>query len=142
MTFKVVPSLFILAFSVSKSLQGLISALTQGGEGGHLFSFTCSVGLWGGRDTANKYRWCVWGVLTLYGPHWVCPSSRKHVFPGSTLLRLQGAMQRRCPKQALCFVHCPSLRHSGSQILRKGTDSVGCVFCVFPRYEWLRWPGV
>ena len=47
---------FILASSVCKSLQCLISALTQGGEGGHLFRLTCSVVLWGGRNTANKYH--------------------------------------------------------------------------------------
>ena len=35
-----VPSLFILASSVCKSLQCLISTLTQGGEGGHLFRLT------------------------------------------------------------------------------------------------------
>ena len=39
-------SLFILAFSVFKSLQCLISALTQGGKGGHLFRLTCLVVLW------------------------------------------------------------------------------------------------
>ena len=69
-------SLSILASSVCKSLQCLISALTQGGEGGHLFRLTCSVVLWQARDPANKYRWRVWGVLAVYGPHWVCPSSR------------------------------------------------------------------
>ena len=52
-------SLFILASSVCKSLQCLISALTQEGESGHLFRLTCSVMLWGGRNTANKYHWCV-----------------------------------------------------------------------------------
>ena len=83
--------LFILASSVCKSLQCLISTLTQGGKGGHLFRFTCSVVLWGGRNTANKYCWCIWGVLTVYGPHWVCPSSRHVCFPsvhcsGSRLL--------------------------------------------------------
>ena len=57
--------LFILAYSVCKSLKCLIFPLTQGGEGGHLFSGV----LWGGRDIANKYRWCVWGVLAVYGPH-------------------------------------------------------------------------
>ena len=40
--------------SVCWSLQCLISALTQGGGGGHFFRLTCSVVLWGGRDTANK----------------------------------------------------------------------------------------
>ena len=71
-----------------------------GGEGGHLFRRTCSVVLWGGRDTANKYHWPVWGVLSVYGPHWVCPSSRRNVLPGSILLRLQGALQGYCPKRA------------------------------------------
>ena len=40
--------LFILASSVCKSLQCLISALKQGGKGGHLFRLTCSVVLWEG----------------------------------------------------------------------------------------------
>ena len=75
-----------------KSLQCLISALKQGGEGGHLFRCTCSVVLWGGRDTANEYRWHVWGVVAVYGSHWVCHSPRQRVLPGSTLLMLQGAL--------------------------------------------------
>ena len=74
-------SLFILASSVYKSLQCLISALTQGGKGDHLFRFTCSVVLWGGRNTTNKYHWQVWGVLAVYGPHWVCPHSGLVCFP-------------------------------------------------------------
>ena len=53
--------MFILAFSVCKSLQCLSSTLTQGGKGGHLFRLTCSAVLRGGRDTANKYHWRVWG---------------------------------------------------------------------------------
>ena len=65
--------MFILASAVCRSLQCLISTLTQGGEGGHLFRLTCSIVLWGGRNTANKYHWHLWGVLTVYGPHWVCP---------------------------------------------------------------------
>ena len=51
-TFKAVPS--VLASSVCWSLQCLISALTQGGGGGHFFRLPCSVMLWGGRNTANK----------------------------------------------------------------------------------------
>ena len=93
-TSRVVPSsLFMLASSVCKSLQCLISTLTQGGKGGLLFRLTCSVVLWGGRKNANKYCWRVWGVLAVYGPHWVCPSSQRPVLSGSTLLRLQGALQ-------------------------------------------------
>ena len=64
-----------MASSVCKSLQCLISALTQGGEGGHLFRLTCSVVLWGGRNTANKYHWRVWGVLAVSGPYWVVPAN-------------------------------------------------------------------
>ena len=83
---------FILVSSVCKSLQCLISALTQEGEGGHLLKLTCSVVLWGGRNTVNKYHWLVWGVLAVYGPHWVCPSSQWHWLSQSTLLRLQVAL--------------------------------------------------
>ena len=136
-------SLFILASSVCKSLQCLVSALTQGGEGGHLFRLTCSFVLWGGRNTANKYHWRVWGVLAVYGPHWVCLSSQHFVLSWSTLLRLQVALQGYCPKRALCFVHFPGLSYSDSAfwVLCKDTDSVGCAFCALPRSEQLRRPG-
>ena len=73
--------LFILASSVCRSLQCLISALTQGSEGGHLFRLTCSVVLWGGRKTANKYPWRVWRVLTVSMKHWVCPAQVVCAFP-------------------------------------------------------------
>ena len=116
------PSSFILASSICKSLQCLISTLTQEGEGGYLLRLTCSVVLWGGRDTAKKYYWHVWGVLTVDGPHWICHSPRWHVFPRSILLRLQGTLQGHCPKWALCFMQLPSLSHSGSQVLLKDTD--------------------
>ena len=132
--------LFILASSVCKSLQGLILPLTQGGEGGHLFRLTCSVVLWGGRDTANKYHWCVWGVLAVYGPHWVCPSSWQCVLSQSTLLGLQVALQGYCPKRTLCFVHFPGLScsDSGSQVLHKGTDLARHAFCALPRSKQFR----
>ena len=72
-------------------LQCLISALTHRGGGGHFFRLTCSVVLWGGKNTANKYHWPVWGVLAVSLPHWVCPCSRCVCFPclhclGSRLL--------------------------------------------------------
>ena len=81
--FPAVPSsLFILALSVCKPLQCLISALTQEGEGGHLFRLTCSVILLGGRDTANRYHWrvyvgsapSVWTTLGLPQLKMVCAS--------------------------------------------------------------------
>ena len=134
-------SLFIiLAYSVCKSFQCLISTLTQGGEGGHLFRLTCSVVLWGGRNTANKYDWHVWRVLAICGPPWVCPSSRWHVLPRSTLLRLQVSLQEHCPKQVLRFMHFPGLScsGSGSQVLCKGTDSIGHAFCALLRFKQLR----
>ena len=139
---KVVPSyLFILDSSVCKSLQCLIFTLPQRGEGGHLFRLTCSVVLWGGRKTANKYCLHVWGVLTVYGPRWICPSSQDCVFSGSTLLRPQVALQWYCPKQALHFMHFPGLSLSVSRVLRKGTYSVACAFCALPKSKQLRGPG-
>ena len=130
--------LCILASSICCSLQSLISVLTQGGEGGHLLRLTCSVVLWGGRNTANKYHWHVWGLLAVYGPHWVFPSFRKCVLPRSTVLRLQGALQGYCPKWGLHFMQFPGLSHSGSPVLRKGPDSVRCAFFALPSPEQLR----
>ena len=81
--------LLILASSVCWSLQCLISALTQGVQWWSLFfRLACSVVLWGGRNTANKYHW---RVLTVIQPHWVCPHSWPACFPslycsGSRLL--------------------------------------------------------
>ena len=83
----------------------------------------------------------VWGMLAVYGPHWVCPSSRSRVLPESTLLRLQGALQGHCLKWVLHFVHFQGLSRSGSWVLRKGTDLVGHVFCALPRSEQLKRPG-
>ena len=71
-----------MAPSVCKSVQALISILTQGGEGGQLFRLTCSVVLWGGRKTANKYHWHVWGVFTVSRLHWVCSRSQRVCFHG------------------------------------------------------------
>ena len=126
--------LFILASSVCWSLQCLISALTQGGKGGHLFRLTCSVVLWGGRNTANKHHSCVWGVLIVYGPHWVSPSSPRHVLTRSTLLRLQVALQGNCPKQTLCFTHFPGLSCSGSGLgySTRAQTWLGVRFVPFP----------
>ena len=124
--------------SVCKSLQCLISTLTQGGKSGPLFRLACSVVLWGGRNTANKYHWCVCGVLTVHGPQQVCHSSRRYVLPGSTLLRLQGALQGHCLKRTLHFLHFPGLSCSGSQVVHKDSDLVGPAFCTLPRSKQLR----
>ena len=96
----------------------------------------------GGKNTANKYHWHVWGVLAVYGSHWVCPSSQQNVLSWSTLLRLQVALQGNCLNQALHFLHFSGLSCSGScsHVLHKVTDSVGYAFCALPRSEPLRWP--
>jgi len=128
--------LFILASSICKSLQCLISALTQGGEGGHLFRLACSIVLWGETDTANKYHWRVSGVLTVSGPHWACPHSWCVCFPG---LHCSGS-------RLLCWELSkagPGLSHSGSGswVFHKGTDLVGPAFYALPRSKQLRQPG-
>ena len=68
----------------------------------------------------------VWAALL--PPLTACVLSR------STLLRLQVALQGSCLKRALGCVHFPGLSHSGSgsQVLHKGTDSVGPGFVPFP----------
>ena len=125
---KAVPLVYLA--SVCRSLQFQISTLTQVGGGGLLFRFPCSVVLWGGRGTANKYHWRVWRVLTVFWPHWVCPRSWRMCFPrlhcsGSRLLYRERAL--RC-------VHFPGLSRSGSgfRVLHNGADFVGPLFCAFP----------
>ena len=142
-TSSAVPScLFILDFSVCKSLQCLISTLTQGCECGHSFVLTCLVVLWWGRNTTNKYHWHVWGVLAVYGPHWFSPAHGTCVFLVYTA-QVQVALQGIFPKETLGFVHLPGLScsGSGSSVLHKGTDSVRPVFFALPTSEQLSWPG-
>ena len=135
--FQAVPSsLFILASSVCKPLQCLISALTQGGEGGHLFSLTCSVILLRGRDTANKCHWrvcvgrapSVWTTLGLPQLKEAC-ASRVYTAqaPGFSARVLSQAGPEFCalPRSKL-------LRFS---VLHKGTDLVGSAFCALPRCD-------
>ena len=105
----------------------------KGGEGGRLFRLTCSVVLWGGTNTANKYCWCVCGVLTVYGPHWVCPQFTA-VLSGSTLLRpqgaLQGTVQSRLRIACTCQVYAAQV-----QVLRYSTRAqtrLGKRFVPFP----------
>ena len=134
--------LFILASSVCRSLQRVISALIQGGKGGHLFRLTCSVVLWGGRNTGNKYPWRVRGALTVSGPHWVCPAHGMCAFPVYTA-QAPGCSAWNCLRWALGCVHFPGLSRSSSdsRVLHKDTDSVGPEFCALPRSEQLRRPG-
>ena len=109
------------------------------GRGGLLFRLTCSVVLWGGRNTANKYHWRVWGVLTVSQQHCACPCSRCVSFPS---LHCSG-FRLLCRERALGCMHFPGLScsGSGSQVLHKGTDSVGPAFCALLLSEQLRRPG-
>ena len=105
---------------------------------------TCSVVLWGGRNTANKYPWCVWGVLPVSRPHWVCPCSRRVCFPSVCYsVQALGCSAGNCLRWGLVCMHFPglSLSGSGSWVLHKGADLVGPPFCAFPRSKQLRWPG-
>ena len=132
--------LFILASSVCWSLQCLISALTQGVCGGHFFRFTCSVMLWGGRNTANKYHWRVCGECSqCLGHTGFAPAHGVCAFPVYTAQAL-GCSARNCLRPALGCMHFPGLSRSGSdtRVLLKGTDSVGPAFCALSRSEQLR----
>ena len=128
-TSRAVPSsLFILASSVCKSLQRLISALTQGGECGHLFRLTCTVVLWRGMNTANKYHWRVWGVLTVTGPHWVCSHSRRVcAFPVYTA-QAPGCSARELSKAGPELCALPRSRVLGFRFL--GTPQRLCWACI------------
>ena len=133
---------------VCKSLQYLTSALTHGGEGGHLFRLTCSVVLQGGRNTASKPHWCVGGVLAVSGSHWVYPRSRHVCLPRLHCLSsrlfcwgtVYGGPRVACASQiyaaqvqvllystkaqtqlGLCFVPFPGPSRSGNQVLDEGT---------------------
>ena len=121
--------MFIVASSVCRSLQYLISNLTQGGEGGHLFRLTCSAALWGGRDTANTAGVCGsahsgWVALGLPQPKVAC-TSQVHT------VHVQGPLQGHSSMWTLCFMHFLALSHLGSQVLCKGTDPDGlCILCL------------
>ena len=73
----------------------------------HLFS--CVVGR---QEHCKQYHWHLLGVLRVYGPHWVCPSSWHMCFIG---------------------LHC-----SGSRLLCRGTVKSGSGFHELPRYKLLR----
>ena len=56
-----------------------------------MFRFSSSVLLRGGRGAAGRHRWPVWGALTVFRPHWVCPAHGCVLSP-SALLRLPAAL--------------------------------------------------
>ena len=99
-----------------------------------MFRFTRSVLLRGGKGAAGRYR-CVWVVLTMFCPHWVCPTHRCVLSP-STLLRLPAALYGAGP--ALCAV--PALGYSTKTwtwlrlrfVPSLPEDLVAPAFCAFP----------
>ena len=126
-------SLFILVSSVCKSLQCLISALTQGGEGGHLFKCICSVVLWEGRDTANKYLWPVWGEFAVSGSHWFAPAHTVCAFPVDTA-EAPGCSAGELSKEGpgLCALpRSKLLRFRFSGTPQRCKLSWACVLCPF-----------
>ena len=132
--------LLILASSVCWSLQCLISTLTKGTWWWSLFfRVACSVMLWGWRNTANKYHWCVWGMLPVSRAHWVWPAHGVCAFP-VYIAQALGCSAGNCLRRALGCMHFPGLSRSGSgtRALLKGTDLVGPAFCALPRSELLR----
>ena len=106
-------SLFILASSVCRSLWCLIAALTQGGEGSHLFRLTCSVVLWGRGGTLQ---------INIAGMCGECSQCMDHTgfVPGHS---------------SMCF---PGLHCSGSRMLWKALFKVGPAFRALPRSKPLR----
>ena len=79
------------------------------------FRLSCSVMLLGGRNTANKYHWRVWGVLAVSRPHWVCPRLQRVCFPS---------------------LHCP-----GSRLLCWELSEAGPGLHALPRSKLFRFSG-
>ena len=66
-----------------------------------------------------------------------------HSFHMVCISQALGCSAGNCLRWALGLAHFPGLGHSGSgsQVLHKGADLVGPVFCALPRSKQLRWPG-
>ena len=112
---------FVYLASLCRSLPCLISALTQAGGGGLLYRFASSVLLRGGRGAAERYR-CVWGALTVFRPHWVCPPSRVCVLSPHAA---------QAPGCSIWSGPCAA-RGSSPRVCHKSTDSAAPAFCAFP----------
>ena len=76
--FQLVPSVYFSFFCLLVSSVSNFHPDTRGAVVVTFFRFTCSVVLWGGRNTADKYHW---HVITVIQPHWVCACSRRVCFP-------------------------------------------------------------
>ena len=76
--FQLVPSVYFSFFCLLVSSVSNFHPDTRGVVMVTFFRLAFSVVLWGGRNTANKYHWC---VVTVIQPHWVCPRLRRVCFP-------------------------------------------------------------
>ena len=136
---KAVPSVYFRFFCLLVSSVSNFHPDTRWGVVVTFFRLTCSVVLWGGRNSANKYHW---RVLTVIQPHWVCPDSWHVCF---TSLHCSGSrlLCRELSDAGPGLHALPRSSHSGSGswVLHKGADLVGSAFCACPRSEQLRWPG-
>ena len=138
-TSKVVLSLFILASSVCKSLQCLISTLTQGAKVvtylGSLVQLCCGEGGTLQTNIAGMCGECLqcFNRTGFVPAHGVCAF---RVYTSQALCCSAG----NCLCQALGCVHFPGLSCSvsGSWVIHKGADSVGLAFCALPTSEKIR----
>ena len=110
--------------------------LDTGGGDGHLFRLPCSVVLWGGRSTANKSHWPVWGALPASRPPWVCPRSRGCAFLVYTA-QAAGCSAGNCLRRPWVAGPFPGLSRSGSG----SRYSTKAQARLVPRSEQLGWPG-
>ena len=119
--------LFILASSVCWSFQCLISTLTQGGGGGHLFRLTCGEGGTLQITITSECGECSQCFSrTGFAPaHSVCAFM---VYTAQAL----GCSAKNCLRWALGCMCFPGLSCSGSRVLHKGADSAGPAFCALP----------
>ena len=90
-------SLLKSASSACKYLHCVISDLTQGGKGCHLFRLIGLVVLWRGSDSENKHHWHKWWALLLDRQHWACHSPRQHALPRSKPLTISGVKGLQVP---------------------------------------------
>ena len=87
-----------------------------------MFRFAGSVVLRRGRSTADKSCWPVWGALSVFRPHWVCPRSRVCALPVYT------AQAPGCSIWSRPCIACGS----SFRVFHKSAGSVGPAFCAFP----------
>ena len=123
-------SSFILASSVCRSLQCVISALTQGSKVapylGSLVQLSCGEG---GTLQTNTAGMC--GECSQWVDHIGFATAQGSMyFPDLHCSGSQVALQGHCPKWALCLMQFPGLSRSGFWVFCRGTDPDGlCILC-------------